>query len=171
MAEERVRERELADRVPYRAWADEGLLTLTDGNVIDLRDIKKKIAWANEVFNVRELAFDPHHAQQLSIELTDDMGIKCIPVPQRFTHMSEPTKKLLEVALQSKFRHAGNKLLAWNMDCLRVKSDGNDNIRPAKPDRFKEQKRIDGAVALILALSRAMFHKGSVYDKRGLVVA
>jgi hypothetical protein len=43
-------------------------------------------------------------------------------------------------------------------------------VRPVKPDRFKEQKRIDGAVALILALSRAMFFQASVYEKRGLLI-
>ena len=169
MARERIRERELADRVPYGVWAEQGFLEVTDGNVIDLRDIKKKIAWAAEVFDIKEVAFDPHHALQLSIELTEELGLKCVPVPQRFTHMSEPTKKLLELVLQEKLRHEGHPILSWNMNCVRVKSDGNDNIRPVKPDRFKEQKRIDGAVALILALSRAMFHKASVYETRGIV--
>ena len=55
------------------------------------------------------------------------------------------------------------------MNCVQVKSDGNDNIRPVKPDRFKEQKRIDGAIALILALSRAMFHKPSAYETHGII--
>jgi phage terminase large subunit-like protein len=171
MAEERVRERELADRVPYSTWARDKLLTLTDGNVIDLRDIKKHIEWASGVFDIRELAFDPHHALQLSIELTEEIGVKCVPVPQRYSHMSEPSKKLLELALQTKLRHGGNPVLGWNVDCVRMKGDGNDNIKPVKPVRYKEGKRIDGAVAMILAISRAMFHKGSVYDKRGLVTA
>lgn len=169
MAKDRVRERELADRVPYSVWAQQGLLELTEGDVIDLRDIKRKIKWAAEVFQVEAIAFDPHHALQFSIELTEELGLKCIPVPQRYAHMSEPTKKLLALALEHKFRHAGNAILTWNMNCLRVRSDGNDAVRPIKPDRFQSSKRIDGAVALILALSRAMFHRGSVYETRGIV--
>jgi phage terminase large subunit-like protein len=169
MPKERIRERELGDRVPYSAWVEQGLIEATAGNVIDLRDIKKKIAWACEVFDVKEVAFDPHHALQLSIELTEELGLKCVGVPQRFTHMSEPTKKLMELALQHKLRHEGNKVLSWNINCLRVRSDGNDNVRPVKPDRFRSGKRIDGAIALILALSRAMFHRGSVYETRGLI--
>jgi hypothetical protein len=51
--------------------------------------------------------------------------------------MSEPTKKLLELALQGKLRHHGHKILSWNMNCLRVESDGNDNVRPVKPDCFQ----------------------------------
>jgi phage terminase large subunit-like protein len=171
MAAERVGERELGDRVPYRKWAEEGLLTLTEGNVIDLRDVKKQLGEWDEIFQVREVAYDPHHATQLANEVHDEFGLKCVPVPQRYQHMSEPTKKLMELALMGRLRHGGNPMLAWNMNCLRVRNDGNDNIRPVKPNRQKSSKRIDGAVALILALGRAMFHRPSVYESRGLLIA
>jgi len=169
MPRDRVRERELGDRVPYGTWAEEGLLDLPEGNVIDLRTIKAKIAWAVEVFNVQEIAYDPHHALQLSIELSEELGVKCIPVPQRYSHMSEPSKKLVEILLQRKMRHAGNKLLRWNAKCVRVRTDGGDNIKPVKPNRLTSGKRIDGIVALILAISRGMFHRPSVYEHRGLL--
>lgn len=168
LAEERVRERELADRVPYSTWIEQGLIEKSKGDVIDLRDIKKKIEWCAEVFSVQQVAFDPHHALQLSIELTDTLGLTCVPVPQRYTHMSEPMKKVMEWALNSKFRHGGNKVLAWNMRCVRARSDENDNIKPVKPDRQKSGKRIDGAVALVLAASRAMFHRMSRYETGGI---
>lgn len=170
MAKDRVRERELADRVPYSTWIAEGKLEATEGDVIDYRDIKKKIAWCTEVFSVQELAFDPSHANQLAIEIDDELGVKCVPVPQRFAHMSEPTKKLMELALQKRLRHAKHPVLTWNSRCLRVRADDNDNIRPVKPNRNKEGKRIDGMVALILALSRAVFYSGSVYETRGIQV-
>lgn len=168
MAEDRVRERELADRVPYGMWVADGVLETTPGNVIDLEYIKAKIRWASEMFDVRAVAFDPHHALQLSIDM-DKEGVRCVPVPQRFTHLSEPTKKLMELALNTKIRHQGNPLLAWNMNCLRVKGDGNDNIRPVKPDRAKESKRIDGAVALILALSRWIVEKPGAFEDHGVL--
>ncbi len=171
MAEDRVRERELADRVTYGQWVKDGLIEAVKGNVIDHEDIKAKIRWAAETFSIREVAFDPHHGEQLSIDLEKELGLKCIPVPQGFAHMSEPSKKLLELALQTKFRHEGHKVLSWNMDCLRMRGDGNDGIRPVKPARFKSGKRIDGAVALILALSRAILHRGSVYETRGILSA
>jgi phage terminase large subunit-like protein len=170
MARERVRERELADRVPYQTWADQGFLELADGNVIDQSVVKQKLAWAAEVFNLQALAFDPHSAQQLSLDIDREIGgFPCIPVPQRFTHLSEPMKKVMEWALQSKLRHEGNPILRWNARCVRAKSDGNDNIRPVKPDRSISSKRIDGMVALILAASRAMFYEPSVYETRGIV--
>jgi phage terminase large subunit-like protein len=170
MARERVQERELADRVPYSNWVEQGKIEAIDGDVIDLRVIKRKIKWAAECFNVQEVAFDPHHALQLSIELSEELGLKCVPVPQRYTHMSEPMKKVMEWALQSRLRHGNHPVLAWNVKCVRARSDGNDNIRPVKPDRSTSGKRIDGAVALILAASRAMFHVPSIYEKQGLMI-
>lgn len=170
MARERVRERELADRVPYGTWVTQKKLEVTAGDVIDLRVIKKKIKWAAECFSVQEVAFDPHHANQLAIELGDELGLKCVPVPNRYTHMSEPMKKVMEWCLQSRMRHDNHPVLSYNMECVRVRSDGDDNIKPIKPDRTKTGKRIDGAVALILAASRAMFHIGSRYEKEGLMI-
>lgn len=169
MARERVRERELADRVPYGTWIRDGYIEAVDGDVIDQREIKKKIQWATEVFDVREMGYDPASARQLALELNDQLGVKCVPIPQVFAHLSEPTKKLMELALQKKLRHAGHPVLRWNAKCVRVKSDHNDSIKPVKPDRGKSGKRIDGVVALILAISRGMFHQGSIYDSQGIM--
>jgi phage terminase large subunit-like protein len=169
MAKERVREREEADRVPYSVWAREGHLLLADGDVIDQRVVHQKIKWCTEVFDVRALAYDPHHAQQLAIEINGETGLPVIPVPQNFTHMSEATKKTMTLALQKKLNHGGHPILRWNALCTRVKGNDQDDIRPVKPERNKSAKRIDGMVALILAVSRASFHKRSVYEGRGLL--
>lgn len=170
MAREQIHRRELADRVPYSTWVGEKRIEVADGDVIDLRTIKKKIKWAAEVFSIQEVAFDPHHALQLSIELSEELGLKCVPVPQRFTHLSEPMKRVMEWSLAGKLRHGNHPVLNWNMRCVRARSDGADNIRPVKPDRIKSGKRVDGAVALILAASRAMFHLPSRYEKEGLMI-
>jgi phage terminase large subunit-like protein len=170
MAREQVRVRELADHVPYGTWVAQKKIEATNGEVIDLRDIKRKIKWCAEVFSVQQVAFDPAHADQLAIELTEELGLKCVPVPQRYTHLSEPMKKVMELALRGKFRHAAHPVLSWNMKCVKVRTDGEDNIRPVKPDRNKDNARIDGAVALILAMSRALFHAPSRYEKEGLMI-
>lgn len=170
MAKDRVRTRELADRVPYSAWIERGLITATDGDVIDHQVVERKIKWCSEVFSIQELAFDPHHANQLAIRVSENLGVKCVPVPQRYTHLSEPMKRVMQWALQGKMRHGGSPVLAWNMECVRVRDDGNDNIKPVKPNRAGTGKRIDGAVGLILAASRAMFHQPSTYEKNPVLV-
>lgn len=171
MAKDRVKERQVADRVPYQTWIEQGFIEAPEGDVIDQRVVREKIRWCTEMFSVQELAYDPHHAMQFALEVDDELGIKGTPVPQRFSHMSEPMKRLYTLALQGRIRHQGNPVLAWNLSCTRAKADDMDNIRPAKPDRLKSNKRIDGIVATILGLSRAMYYDGgSVYEHRGMAI-
>ena len=69
--------------------------------------------------------------------------------------LSESTKELQSSIVHGNVRHGGHPVLRWMADCMTVKGDINGNVRPVKPDRLKSSKRIDGIVALILALSRA----------------
>ena len=74
-------------------------------------------------------------------------------------------KKLMELVLDARLRHSGHPVLSWNADCIEARDDGNDNIRPVKPDRKTSNKRIDGMVALIMAIDRAVRNEsaGLVY--------
>ena len=153
MPEDCVRRRELVDKVPYSEWIRKGYIRATEGNVIDVREVKTTLAWAKDEFDVKQVCFDPWHAQQLSIELGEE-GFTCVPIRQGFQTLSEPMKKLMQMALAGKIRHPGNPVLSWNANCVAVKSDGNDNIKPSKPDRARSSKRIDGISALLNAMSR-----------------
>ena len=75
-------------------------------------------------------------------------------------------KKVMELVLDRKLRHANNPVLAWNADCVEARDDGNDNIRPEKPERDMSAKRIDGIVALIMATDRAVRNEnaGIIYS-------
>jgi phage terminase large subunit-like protein len=61
-------------------------------------------------------------------------------------------------------------VLRWMADCMTVKQDVNGNVRPVKPERIKSSKRIDGMVALIMAMSRPMTEDSprSIYNYQGL---
>jgi phage terminase large subunit-like protein len=155
MPEGNVRIRELRDHVPYSQWVKDGFIETTPGNVIDTRAIRKRIEWARELFDLRELAYDPHGAQELVNLLIDD-GVVCVPCKQGYTALSAPMHKLMEIAVSGKLRHANHPVLTWNADCVEVRSDGNDLIRPVKPERATSNKRIDGIVALIEGLDRAV---------------
>jgi phage terminase large subunit-like protein len=167
---ENMRNRELKDKVPYRQWVEQGLIEATEGDVIDIRAVRAKLKWAGEMFELREIAFDKWHALQLSLELTDD-GFTCVPIAQNFGGLSEPTKKLMELTLNGQIRHGGHPVLRWNADCVTVKQDDKDNVRPVKPDRLKSGKRIDGMLALIMAVNRATLNMqaSSNYLTRGLI--
>jgi phage terminase large subunit-like protein len=82
-----------------------------------------------------------------------------------------PTKELLSMVLSKKIRHGGNPVLRWMADSMEVKQDPAGNIKPAKPDRGKSGKRIDGIVALIMAVDRVTRNEGySVYAEPGFIL-
>jgi phage terminase large subunit-like protein len=66
-----IRERMSRDRVPYDAWIDQRLISVTDGNVIHYGMIKRKIEDLREVHDIREIAFDRWGGIKLSVDLTD----------------------------------------------------------------------------------------------------
>ncbi len=169
MPEARVRERELKDKVPYSQWINRGLVTATPGEAVDYRSVKAKIRWAAEMFDPREVILDPWNSRQLSLDLIDE-GFTCVELRQGYQSLSAPTKRLIELYLNRKLRHACHPVLAWNASCLALMNDGNDNIRPSKPDRAKDSKRIDGIAATVNALSRLTTDERSVYERRGMVV-
>lgn len=155
MASECVAERERQDRVPYSTWARQGYLTLCEGWAIDRRKVAECIKAGGEMYDLREVCYDPWHGTELAMDLVDS-GAVCVKIPQNYAQLSEPTKKLAELCAQGKIRHGDNPILNWNADCATVKPDRKDNIMLTKPDRQRSSKRIDGMAALVNALSRAM---------------
>jgi phage terminase large subunit-like protein len=168
MPENGIKKRELYDGMPYRTWADQGLLELCPGDVIDVREIRKRLEWGDRMFDLQELCFDPSEARQLSVPMLDD-GYTCIDVRQGYNMLSEPCKKILELVACGKLRHGGHPILRWNAMCLASK-EHNDQLMWAKPERQKETARIDGIAATTDAMVRAMLpgNGPSVYESRGV---
>ena len=165
--EERVQERAERDRVPYDVWVDQGYIQTTPGDVIDYRYIRAKIEELSEKHFIEEIAFDRWGATQIIQEL-EDAGLTVVQFGQTFAAMSPPTKELMNLVLSKRLRHGGNPVLRWMADNLMVKQDPAGNL---KPDKSKSTEKIDGMVALIMGLDRAVRHEGpSVYEERGLLV-
>jgi phage terminase large subunit-like protein len=155
--------------VPYREWARAGWLTLTEGNVIDYAAIKAAVYEIVAASRVRALAYDPWNSSQLLVELGGE-GVPVEAVRQGFASLSAPTKELLALVLAGRVRHGGNPVLRWMADNGMVSTDPAGNL---KPDKGKSTQRIDGIVAVVTALSRAMLAEGdgmSVYESRELLV-
>jgi phage terminase large subunit-like protein len=163
-----ARERGLRDRVPYEAWAEQGLIELTEGNVIDYAALGAQIARLGERYDIREIAYDRWGATQLVQDL-QGAGFLCVPMGQGFASMAAPTKELLNLTLSKKLRHGGNPVLRWMADNLVVRQDPAGNV---KPDKAKSTEKIDGMVALIMGLDRAIRNeapKPSIYEKKSLL--
>lgn len=159
-------EKEKRDRVPYGVWVKQGLVTATDGNVIDYKSIQERLRRYRDDYDIQEIAFDRWGATKLAQDLIDD-GFTMVEFGQGFASMSSPTKELMNLVLSRKLIHGGNPVLRWNADNLVVKQDPAGNI---KPDKSKSTNKIDGMVALVMALDRAIKHQDdtSVYEQRGM---
>ena len=147
-------------------WANQGFIDLTPGEVIDYDRIRHKLNAMSEIYNIQEIAIDRWNATQLSTQLDGD-GFTVVPTGQGYATMSDPTKHLLALILQRKINHRNNPVLEWNAANLSTEEDAAGNLKPSKK---KSQEKIDGIVALIMALSRASAHgpTSSVYDTRGI---
>ncbi|RMD03232.1 terminase large subunit [Clostridium autoethanogenum] len=164
--EDNLKLRVKRDHVPYDVWKKQGFLETTEGNVIHYAFIENFIDRLGTQFNIKEIAFDRWGAVQM-VQNLDGLGFTVVPFGQGYKDMSPPTKELMKITLEQKIAHGGHPVLSWMMDNIFVRTDPAGNI---KPDKEKSTEKIDGAVALIMALDRAIRHesKESVYEKRGM---
>mgnify|MGYP001608982334 CR=1 FL=1 len=184
--EDTAAEAEKRDRVPYREWARRGFIHLTPGNVVDYGFIRQTLREVRGLYDLKELAYDRWGAAKFIQDLEEDgflvdpEAIKknkfstapvVVPFGQGFASMSGPTKELMTLVLQQQIRHGGHPVLRWNADNMVVAMDPAGNL---KPDKAKATQKIDGMVALIMALDRAIRHKGedepSIYETRGPII-
>jgi phage terminase large subunit-like protein len=163
--DEAMLERERRDRAPYATWVRQGLITATPGNVIDYAWIRAEIGEMAGRYDVREVAIDPWNSTQLSVQLQDD-GLTVVEMRQGFASLSGPSKELLRLVLSRQLAHGGNAVLRWMADNVTVRQDPAGNV---KPDKAKSTSRIDGIVAAVMAVGRAMLHNPaagrSVYEE------
>ena len=157
------------DHVPYDLWERQGVLMTTEGNVVHYGYIEKFIEQLGERFNIREIAFDRWGAVQM-VQNLEGMGFTVVPFGQGFKDMSPPTKELMKLVLEEKIAHGGHPVLRWMMDNIFIRTDPAGNI---KADKEKSTEKIDGAIATIMGLDRAIRcgndTGASVYDSRGLL--
>ena len=157
------------DHVPYDLWERQGTLMTTEGNVVHYGYIEKFIEQLGERFNIREIAFDRWGAVQM-VQNLEGMGFTVVPFGQGFKDMSPPTKELMKLVLEEKIAHGGHPVLRWMMDNIFIRTDPAGNI---KADKEKSTEKIDGAIATIMGLDRAIRcgndAGASVYDSRGLL--
>lgn len=157
------------DHVPYDVWEKQGYLMTTEGNVVHYGFIEKFIERLGERFNIREIAFDRWGAVQM-VQNLEGMGFTVVPFGQGFKDMSPPTKELMKLTLEQKIAHGGHPVLRWMMDNIYIRNDPAGNI---KADKEKSTEKIDGAIATIMGLDRAIRCgndvTASVYDERGIL--
>jgi phage terminase large subunit-like protein len=163
--QETARVRSEKDRVPYDQWIKEGLIKATEGEVIDYDAIRKDINDIANIYNIREIAFDPWNSSQIVTQLMND-NFTMVELRQGFQSLSSPTKELEKLVRGGDLIHGGNPVLRWNASNVSVHTDPSGNI---KPDKERSTEKIDGISALVNALARVIRTEGpSVYASRGV---
>lgn len=142
----------IQNKEPCEQWVSHGQIIVVSGEDIDFNSVLCDIIKISKIFNIKEIAFDRWGSQRISEDL-QEAGFNIIAFGQGFQSMSAPTKALLSLILQKNLIHGGNAVLRWMASNLMVDRDPAGNV---KPNKSKSSGNINGIVALIMALDRAM---------------
>lgn len=147
-----VRDRSIADRVPYDMWADKGFLTLTPGKTVGYDFVADKLVSLCEEFGVQEIRFDrwgiPELKTQLALLDAGDLPLE--PHGQGFKDMAPALNTLEALLINGEIRHGSHPILTWCAANAVVDSDPAGN---RKLNKKKATGRIDGMVALAMGVA------------------
>lgn len=139
----------------YARWLEAGYMRVHDDDEIDFAQLRREIVTEAETYSPLEIAFDPWRALGLEQELTAE-GFTMVKIPQTVGNFSDPMNELQASHLSGRLKHDANPILNWMAGNLVAREDTNGN---KKPRREIERNKIDGQVALLMAMNRALAHK------------
>ena len=184
-----LRLKEDRDRAPYTLWRDKGFLIAKPGKVIDYAWVAKQIQELKEDINIAGIKFDRWRIADLRREM-DAVGLEtwilgedwkegdvCVKPPglcliphgQGFRDMNPAVEILEDLLMKKELRHGMHPVLTWCISNTRIQADPANN---RKPDKLKSTGRIDGCVALMMALNGAASKAEdtvSIYQSRGVL--
>lgn len=152
ITEEKMREREQRDGVPFSQWVAEGHVHVTPGRTIDYEWVGEVILQLGTVYRIQWVGLDPWQAQFIEKVLTDN-GVKVAEIPQDVKNISPAMKKYEKLLLDRKLFHEDNPCARWNFGNVRLYTDANDNY---KADKHKSIGRIDVIISAIISIAMHM---------------
>lgn len=144
----------------YRAWAADEWITVTDGEMIDFRRIREDVLDLCRLLKVEELGFDPHQATMLVTDLMDE-AVPVIELRASMANFSEPMKHLDAIIRAGDIRHNGDPVYTWMLSNVVTKANYKDEVYPRKE---RDESKIDGVVADLMAINRCMAHQDQNID-------
>jgi phage terminase large subunit-like protein len=150
----------------YKSWHANGWITATEGDVIDFDYIINDIEEISKNHNVVEIPYDPFQAAQFA-QTMSAKGFEMVEMRQTYANFSEPMKETEALVLKKQIYFQKDPVLLWMMGNVTAKIGIHDDIMPAKE---KRENKIDGVVAAIMAIGRAMVDENTdhAYMNRGL---
>ena len=155
--------------VDYLDWQRRGFVQWSGVNFVDTDDMRAWWKRQRELYDLREVGFDPWNAYRLAEQLLNEDRVKTVEIPQTMKGLSEATKEFLELVADGRFRAGENPALRWMASNLVLFRDGKGNVVPQKQSK---NAKIDLVVAWLNAFSRARLQSNgpSVYETRGVIV-
>lgn len=156
--ENSIEKRTKDDNVPYRYWRDQGYIIATPGDVVDYDIIEDYIRKNFHEYGIIRLEFDRYNSNSITNHLVED-GLPVSLFTQTMVNYSHPTKVFEKLMYENKIKHDGNPVMEWMLSGCQTKEDYNENIRIVKGKDNTSGKRIDGIIALIMALGGSLSPK------------
>ena len=133
----------------FRVAVDSGILKITEGNVMDDREISDYILQECAKYDVKEVGYDAYNAASMVARLFEN-GVPVKKVGQGMSVLSNPSKYIEKLILNKQIKHDGNPFLGWQLGNCEVYEDVNGNIKIRKNEADKSAK-VDGIIAMIIA--------------------
>lgn len=143
---------ELVENEHYQGWVETGDLVKTVGNMINLNQIKEDVQADAERHVIAEVVIDAWGSREIAPDLQED-GFTVVDMPMTTRNLSEPMKFIEALVDSGRFHHDDNQATVWMFSNVEVVEDRNENIFPRKASA---EKKIDAAIAAIIAVGRAM---------------
>ena len=143
------------DGVPYRAWADAGLIIATEGSTVDYDVVVNVVVENVKKYRVERVELDKWNAQGVSSKF-EEYDVPHSYFSQAISVINAPTKEFERLVYDKKLRHGGNPVLRWMMSGAVVVQDPNENIKVHKGKSHAGRKRVDGIIATIMAIGGSM---------------
>lgn len=132
------------------------ILHITEGNVMDDREVSEYIKQQASIYNIKEVGYDAYNAASLIARLHEN-SIPVKKVGQGMAVLSNPSKHVEKLIMQNQIKHDGNPFVGWQLGNCEVYEDVNGNIKIRKNETDKSAK-VDGIIALIIAMHCSLDH-------------
>ena len=143
----------------YRQAVEDGTLRLTNGDVVDYREVKEEILSMAQNNQLKMIGYDKYNANLLVNDL-EDLRLPTMDIAQGITALSPAAKETERLIVEKLVRHKDNPFISWQLENCVVYTDKNDNIKITKGE--DASLKIDAIIAMIMAVSMAA---GSLEEK------
>lgn len=150
-----------------KEWAQDGWIHTHPGHTVDFDAITDEVVGSINRFDAIELAYDPWNATPLAQAVEKRTSAIAVEMLQAARVLSAPMKELDAAIAEGRIHHDGNPAIAWMIGNVKAKEDANENVFPRK-EAGREENKIDGAVAMVMALARASVAEADTIVYTGL---